>query len=57
MAYWIIETCTGCTACTRICPVQAIIGERKQLHEIIAKVCIDCGACMQSCMPGKRGPG
>jgi ferredoxin len=49
MAYWITETCTGCTACTRICPVQAITGERKQRHEIIPEVCIDCGACSRIC--------
>ena len=49
MSYWITENCTGCTACTRICPVQAITGKRKELHEIIADVCIDCGACSRVC--------
>lgn len=49
MACWINETCTGCTACTRICPVQAITGERNQRHEIIPEVCIDCGACSRIC--------
>lgn len=49
MAYWITENCIGCTACVRICPVQAITGERKQHHEIIVEMCIDCGACSRVC--------
>ncbi|MDX9864656.1 MAG: 4Fe-4S binding protein [Anaerolineaceae bacterium] len=49
MAYWITEACIGCTACVRICPVQAITGERNQQHHIIAEVCIDCGACSRVC--------
>ncbi len=49
MAYWITEQCTGCTACVRICPAQAIRGERKQMHVIIASACIDCGACSRVC--------
>ena len=49
MAYWITEHCIGCTACVRICPVQAITGERKQRHKIIADVCIECGACSRVC--------
>ncbi|MDW8047511.1 MAG: 4Fe-4S binding protein, partial [Chloroflexota bacterium] len=45
MAYSIIETCIGCTACTKRCPTNAISGERNQLHVIDPTLCIDCGAC------------
>lgn len=49
MTHIIIEACTGCTACVKICPVTAISGERKALHVIDAAVCIDCGACGKVC--------
>ena len=34
MTYTIIETCIGCTACTKKCPVEAITGLRDELHVI-----------------------
>jgi ferredoxin len=45
----IIEACTGCTACVKICPVAAISGERKMLHMINETICIDCGVCGKVC--------
>ncbi len=44
--------CTGCTACRRVCPVEAISGEVKQPHEIDQSKCIKCGACMEKCRFG-----
>ncbi len=43
------ETCIGCTACVRKCPVDAISGERKQPHTIDPEICIRCGACAEAC--------
>ncbi len=43
------DNCVGCTACARNCPVNAIKGERKQIHEINQDICIKCGACLEKC--------
>ncbi|MCL2705494.1 MAG: NADH-quinone oxidoreductase subunit NuoF [Spirochaetaceae bacterium] len=43
------EKCTGCTACVRVCSVNAISGERKKIHTINNEICIKCGICIQKC--------
>ena len=49
MPYIITENCTGCTACIKRCPTDAITGDRKLLHVIDPALCIDCGACGVVC--------
>ena len=49
MAYSITNACIGCLACKKICPSNAITGEKKELHTINADKCIECGACGRVC--------
>ena len=49
MAHVITELCTGCGACAKKCPVEAIWGEPKTQHVIYAALCIDCGICGNMC--------
>jgi ferredoxin len=51
VAYTIVDTCIGCTACTKRCPTNAITGTRNVVHVIDARLCIDCGACGVVCPP------
>ena len=43
------EKCVGCGACKKNCPVAAITGEKKQVHEIDQELCIKCGKCFTVC--------
>ena len=48
--YWIDPNlCTGCAACTRVCPQLSIEGEKKAPHVINKMQCIKCGACYDVC--------
>ena len=53
LQYFIIEDkCIGCTACSRVCPTNAISGEVKKPHTIDNSKCIKCGACIEKCKFG-----
>lgn len=43
------EICVGCTVCSRNCPVEAIVGERKKPHVINPALCVRCGTCIEKC--------
>ena len=43
------EKCSGCGQCAKACPVDCIMGERKQVHVIDSKLCTRCGACRNVC--------
>lgn len=53
LSYKIVpEKCKGCTACARVCSVNAISGEVRKPHVIDTTKCIKCGACMMTCKFG-----
>ncbi|MCI2428924.1 NADH-quinone oxidoreductase subunit NuoF [Candidatus Acetothermia bacterium] len=50
ISYYIVpDKCTGCTACQRQCPVNAITGDRKKIHVIDQNKCTRCGICLSVC--------
>jgi NADH:ubiquinone oxidoreductase subunit F (NADH-binding)/Pyruvate/2-oxoacid:ferredoxin oxidoreductase delta subunit len=44
-----VDKCTGCVACLRKCPVNAIVGQPRQPHFIIEEKCTGCGICFDVC--------
>ncbi len=50
LTYSVVESaCTGCGACKRVCPADAIRGTRKKPHRIDANLCVRCGTCLDAC--------
>jgi NADH-quinone oxidoreductase subunit F len=43
------DNCTGCMACSKGCPVDAIEGGKREKHFILQEVCIQCGVCYTRC--------
>lgn len=43
------ERCIGCAKCLPPCPVDAIVGMRKQMHTVIAELCTGCELCVAPC--------
>jgi len=52
MSFKITESCKGCNACAKVCPAEAITGEKKKQHVIDVVLCIECGACGRICPEG-----
>ncbi len=46
------EKCTGCSLCSKRCPVSAISGEIKKTFSIDTEKCIKCGMCNTVCKFG-----
>ncbi len=49
LKYVITDGCVGCGICKRKCPVNAISGEKRNLHVIDNELCIKCNACLEAC--------
>jgi NADH:ubiquinone oxidoreductase subunit F (NADH-binding) len=43
------EACNGCGLCARKCAADAIIGNKKEPHQIVEVQCIKCGMCVETC--------
>ena len=43
------EQCTGCNACSKVCPANCISGKAKGIHAIEEARCVKCGACYDAC--------
>jgi electron transport complex protein RnfB len=43
------EECIGCARCLPPCPVDAIVGARRQMHTVIAELCTGCELCVAPC--------
>jgi NADH:ubiquinone oxidoreductase subunit F (NADH-binding)/(2Fe-2S) ferredoxin/Pyruvate/2-oxoacid:ferredoxin oxidoreductase delta subunit len=53
------EACKACQQCKKVCPVDAIAGEKKVPHRIDQSKCIKCRSCFEVCKFAsvKTGPG
>lgn len=45
----VADLCKGCGACIKVCPADAISGEKKEVHTIDQSKCVKCGACVAKC--------
>lgn len=46
------DICDGCHVCHRVCPVDAVQGDKKEIHSINPDLCTRCGLCRDRCKPG-----
>ncbi|MFA5844243.1 MAG: NADH-quinone oxidoreductase subunit NuoF [Coriobacteriia bacterium] len=45
----VAEACRGCGVCKKNCPVSAISGRLREVHEIDYALCVKCGQCEVHC--------
>lgn len=43
------DDCIGCAKCLPPCPVDAILGARRQLHTVLLALCTGCELCVAPC--------
>ena len=43
------DRCIGCAKCLPPCPVDAIVGARKQMHTVLVETCTGCDLCVAPC--------
>jgi len=43
------DRCIGCVKCLPPCPVDAIVGARRQMHTVLEAVCTGCELCIAPC--------
>jgi electron transport complex protein RnfB len=43
------DVCIGCVKCLAPCPVDAIVGARKQMHTVVVELCTGCELCVAPC--------
>ncbi|HKT71384.1 MAG TPA: RnfABCDGE type electron transport complex subunit B [Steroidobacteraceae bacterium] len=41
--------CIGCAKCLPPCPVDAIVGAKRQMHTVVAELCTGCELCVAPC--------
>ena len=49
LQYRVLDSCSGCTVCAQMCPLNAIEARPYLKHEIIDGKCTRCGLCVPAC--------